>query len=946
MNAPAQSLAAPAANSSTSPRVAVILKIDTLGDLVLFAPTLRALRAAWPKTRLVVVIRRAYLDLAPLIAADVQWLATPLDPFGNGPDADPAELTRLREAIAALQPEIVAAASSRRHWLDVALAAAAPEPGSPNGPKTGARRISLGAATDDTFFAAQLQIRLELRAGEVFSETIPAPADEADWQRNLRLADMLIGREVPRTPPALTLDAATRSAAEKILAAHKLTPGKFAACAAAGFANVGIKTWPAEKFGAALQHLRTRHHLPALLIGHESERAHLESVRAALLGQVSDLPSPTARAEGRVTDPPYPQADGHPYGAPALWLGRDGELPLLAALIAESALYFGNDTGAMHLAAALEVPVVAMFGGGTWPRFIPAARQGVAVVQPLPCFGCGWDCAFGNAPCLGGITVADATDALDFALGPAGKNSFTVKSVAHIAPEVRDLMGRAAARYRAMGVEHAIRQRKLEEKDVAILEKEASIFEKEAAIAEKEKEIDALKTVCNERERVIFVLDGNVKALQAELAKGLAVPASTAASTAPENAIAALRAELAARDAEIASIRSALAERDASLKRHNDGLTQLDQAQYLIRQLHEKERMLQILNRVCAERETLIRKLTAESTEPTAHLRRLGIALDGWWRAKISVPLRHWLERKILDGYWMQIGILKQYEPRPLKWDPRMPRRQLPAHRLPRIGLVTPSYNQAQFLGSTMTNVFRQNYPHLLYVVQDGGSTDGSVDIIQREAARLHHWESARDAGQADAIRKGFTHVAGSLAPNDIMAWLNSDDLLAPRALHAVARYFVKHPDVDVVYGHRIIIDNADRDIARWIMPPHENAALEWIDYVPQETLFWRKRAWDRVGGLDPTFQFALDWDLIARFQQAGLKLVRLPWFLGAFRVHVAQKTSQQIHTLGHEEMNRIRAYLHGGAVNIDPQKIEFYAHKTRVEGAFYARLAGLGIRL
>jgi GT2 family glycosyltransferase len=294
----------------------------------------------------------------------------------------------------------------------------------------------------------------------------------------------------------------------------------------------------------------------------------------------------------------------------------------------------------------------------------------------------------------------------------------------------------------------------------------------------------------------------------------------------------------------------------------------------------------------------------------------------------------------------MQIGILKHYEPRPLKWDPRVPRARLPADRLPRIAIVTPSYNQAHFLATTLTSVLRQDYPHLLYVVQDGGSTDRSVEVIKREAARIYHWESARDNGQADAIRQGFKHVADHLGPNDLMAWLNSDDLLGPRTLHAVAKYFVEHPDVDVVYGHRIIIDETDRDIGRWVMPPHDNTALEWIDYVPQETLFWRKRAWDRVGGLDPTFQFALDWDLIARFQQAGMKLVRLPWFLGAFRVHAAQKTSQQIHTLGHEEMTRIRASLHGGVVNIDHRKIEHYAHRTRVEGALCSRLADLGIRI
>src|ERR1035437_8982323 len=228
-----------------APKVALILKIDTLGDLVLFAPTARCLRAAWPHTRFVVLIRRTYLDLAPLVAPDVEWLGTPLDPFAHRPDANPAELTRLRDAIAALQPDVSAAASSRRHWLDVALAAAAPA----------ARRISLGAANDDTFFAAQLHIHLGLRAAEVFRESIVLPPDEPDWQRNFRLADALLGRTVARTAPSLTPDDTTRAVAKKILATHDLAPGRFAVCAAAGFANVKIKTLPADRFGTPLKHL-------------------------------------------------------------------------------------------------------------------------------------------------------------------------------------------------------------------------------------------------------------------------------------------------------------------------------------------------------------------------------------------------------------------------------------------------------------------------------------------------------------------------------------------------------------------------------------------------------------------------------------------------------------------------------------------------------------------
>jgi len=277
-------------------------------------------------------------------------------------------------------------------------------------------------------------------------------------------------------------------------------------------------------------------------------------------------------------------------------------------------------------------------------------------------------------------------------------------------------------------------------------------------------------------------------------------------------------------------------------------------------------------------------------------------------------------------------------------WDAALARRAGPGQGGPRIAMVTPSFGQRDFLGRTLGSVLEQAYPNLLYVVQDGGSTDGSVDVIRAHAGRLHAWTSEKDAGQADAIRRGFARVEGDLGPDDAMAWLNSDDLLAPGALAFVGRYFAEHPEVDVIYGHRIIIDENDGEVGRWVMPRHDPETLEWIDYVPQETMFWRKRAWDLAGGIDPTFQFALDWDLLARFQQAGCRMVRVPWFLGAFRVHSAQKTSQAIHTTGAEEMRRIRERFHGPRHG-DHATIERFARRTRLRGALTARLLTLGIR-
>jgi hypothetical protein len=131
--------------------------------------------------------------------------------------------------------------------------------------------------------------------------------------------------------------------------------------------------------------------------------------------------------------------------------------------------------------------------------------------------------------------------------------------------------------------------------------------------------------------------------------------------------------------------------------------------------------------------------------------------------------------------------------------------------------------------------------------------------------------------------------------------------------LSYVARYFARHPEVDVVYGHRVLIDASGLEIGRWILPPHRDRHLFYADYVPQETLFWRRRIWERAGGeLDQSFLFAMDWDLLLRFLEAGARIVRLPRFLGAFRVHDAQKTSRQLESIGALEMDRLRHRYHG----------------------------------
>jgi GT2 family glycosyltransferase len=259
-----------------------------------------------------------------------------------------------------------------------------------------------------------------------------------------------------------------------------------------------------------------------------------------------------------------------------------------------------------------------------------------------------------------------------------------------------------------------------------------------------------------------------------------------------------------------------------------------------------------------------------------------------------------------------RIGTLHHHSPRPL----RLPVRYLrvdPPTPPPTISIVTPSFQQGRFLERTLYSVVNQSYPALEYIVQDGGSTDGTIEVLQRFEELLKDWKSEPDGGQADAINRGFANTSG-----EIMAWLNSDDLLLPGSLAYVARYFVAHPDVDVVYGHRVLIDVNDDRIGSWILPRHDDWALALADYVPQETLFWRRRVWDAIGArLDTSFRYSLDWELLLRMREAGATMVRLPRFLGAFRVHETQKTLVDS-DIGLAECTRLREQVHGRAMSVD----------------------------
>ena len=257
--------------------------------------------------------------------------------------------------------------------------------------------------------------------------------------------------------------------------------------------------------------------------------------------------------------------------------------------------------------------------------------------------------------------------------------------------------------------------------------------------------------------------------------------------------------------------------------------------------------------------------------------------------------------RRLILRHSDRLGCLNQYPPTPLRYAP-LPVLKCCYSRLPKVAIVTPSYNQAHFLEETMRSVLDNGYPSLEYAVVDGGSQDETPLILERYSHRLIYWVSEPDRGQSHAIQKGFRKLSG-----EVMGYLNSDDILLPGALHLVATYFATHPDVDVVYGHRILVNASGLEIGRWILPPHSNEATRRADYIPQETLFWRSQLYWRAGGVDTSFRFAIDWDLILRFQAAGGIFHRLPYFLACFRVHDSQKTSSIKESVGEVEVELLR---------------------------------------
>jgi glycosyltransferase involved in cell wall biosynthesis len=206
--------------------------------------------------------------------------------------------------------------------------------------------------------------------------------------------------------------------------------------------------------------------------------------------------------------------------------------------------------------------------------------------------------------------------------------------------------------------------------------------------------------------------------------------------------------------------------------------------------------------------------------------------------------------------------------------------------RYPRISVVTPSFNQGAYLGETLASIASQHYPDLELIVMDGGSDDDSVEVIKAFSGTVTYWESQPDSGQSHAINKGFSRATG-----DIVCWLNSDDVFLPGCLNAVAAAFNTHPEWEWISAPSLKFGDGLHEIGGLYELPRDR--VEWLRFCPlaQPSTFWRRSLYDRVGGLDESFHFALDYEYWVRFVFEGAKVHFIDRPLSAYRLHDVSKT-------------------------------------------------------
>lgn len=220
----------------------------------------------------------------------------------------------------------------------------------------------------------------------------------------------------------------------------------------------------------------------------------------------------------------------------------------------------------------------------------------------------------------------------------------------------------------------------------------------------------------------------------------------------------------------------------------------------------------------------------------------------------------------------------------------------------PRLSIITPSFNQAPYLERTLRSVLDQGYANLEYIVIDGGSSDGSLDIIRAHRHNLAYWVSEPDRGQAHAINKGLQRATG-----EWVAWQNSDDTFTLGAFARMARTARRYPKTDLIIGDILLVDAEDRPIRdiRYVRPTYASVLAEGM-VLTNQAAFWRRNLHNRIGWMDETLHYGFDFDWFLRLLKVTSRTRHIPKILGTLRYHGETKTSRH-QKLFDKEYRRIR---------------------------------------
>lgn len=458
----------------------LIPRFDTLGDIVLLEGFIEALIEKFPQAEIVFLVREGYNQLASLFPGKLRWITTTVNPYKNLDEKSFEKLAEFSAILSEISCDLLLITTYNRTWLDDVVAAMLP----------GAIKVAVGMEGDLDGLRKWLFEILKLEARTLYNKVVYVDEYMHEAKKYQILWDSLFKDNRKLSLPRLEIPQNIENKALAILAELGLEGKKFFVCAPAGTQNVSIKAWPVERFAEAVLWITHELGFCPLIVCHESERDISVSLSKRL------------------------EEKGVSY---YLWMGKDGELPILAALMKRASFYIGNDSGPMHIAAAVGTPAVGIFGGGHWPRFLPVGPHSIGLTGEFPCFGCGWDCVFGDAPCVSSVEVTDVQKAIRHVL-QADKVEINMQyASSKIEKETLQYMEKAAAVFKAFNVDRAARLEAIYKKDLKLQESLAESAARLEAIYERDRRLQESEANSAARLEAIHERDRRLQAMYQEL---------------------------------------------------------------------------------------------------------------------------------------------------------------------------------------------------------------------------------------------------------------------------------------------------------------------------------------------------------------------------------------------------------------------------------------------